>query len=109
MPTTGALTCTLQIDLGGCCGESSWLRPMSDLLGWREAFLERILMSVLLVSARPACVPRWAALFSRALSGRPVRVQCWHARAAAARLLDGLGCGVGVQCWHMRVQRQLNC
>jgi hypothetical protein len=41
----------MQIDLGGVCGEHSWLRPLSDLMGWREAFLDRILMSVLLVSA----------------------------------------------------------
>uniref|UniRef100_A0A6S8KGU1 Protein ENHANCED DISEASE RESISTANCE 2 C-terminal domain-containing protein n=1 Tax=Dunaliella tertiolecta TaxID=3047 RepID=A0A6S8KGU1_DUNTE len=43
------ITCIMKIDLGGVCGEHSWLRPMSDLLGWREAFLDRILMSVLLV------------------------------------------------------------
>ncbi|KAF5830177.1 hypothetical protein DUNSADRAFT_14931 [Dunaliella salina] len=43
------ITCIMKIDLGGVCGENSWFRPLSDLLGWREAFLDRILMSVLLV------------------------------------------------------------
>ncbi|GFH06535.1 DUF1336 domain-containing protein [Haematococcus lacustris] len=39
----------IKVDLGGACGEHSWFRPISDLMGWREAFLERMLMSVVLV------------------------------------------------------------
>lgn len=31
------------------CGDNSWLRPFADALGWTDAFLDRILMTVILV------------------------------------------------------------
>ncbi|KAG1665609.1 hypothetical protein FOA52_003256 [Chlamydomonas sp. UWO 241] len=43
------VTCILKVDLGGWCGDKSFLRPMSHASGMVDAFLERILMSVLLV------------------------------------------------------------
>jgi hypothetical protein len=39
----------VQVDLGGTVGEKSWMRGMTELLGWRDAFLDRILMAVILV------------------------------------------------------------
>lgn len=57
----------LQVDLGGACGEKSWFRPLADLVGVREAFLDRILMTVILVSNGTAwlrlhCSNSWAVL-----------------------------------------------
>ncbi|KAJ9521560.1 hypothetical protein QJQ45_008851 [Haematococcus lacustris] len=43
------IICIVKVDLGGACGEHSWFRPFVDLMGWREAFLEQMLMSVVLV------------------------------------------------------------
>lgn len=43
------ITCILQVDLKGVCGDKSWFRPISDALGWTDAFLDRILMTVILV------------------------------------------------------------
>jgi hypothetical protein len=40
---------SLQVDLGGTVGEKSWMRGMTEALGWRDAFLDRILMAVILV------------------------------------------------------------
>ena len=38
-----------QIDLQGVCGDASWAKPMADALGWTDAFLDRILMNVILI------------------------------------------------------------
>jgi hypothetical protein len=38
-----------QVDLGGHLGERSWLRPLLDALGWVDAYIERMLMAVILV------------------------------------------------------------
>lgn len=38
-----------QVDLGGACAPGSWFRPLSDCLGWTDAFVDRILMSIQLV------------------------------------------------------------
>eukprot|EP00775_Hariotina_reticulata_P008904 gene8904-9081_t len=43
------VTCILKVDLGGCLGERSWLRPFADALGWVDAYVERMLMAVILV------------------------------------------------------------
>ncbi|KAG1680323.1 hypothetical protein FOA52_015413 [Chlamydomonas sp. UWO 241] len=43
------ITCILKVDLGGACGDRAWVRPFADMLGWTDAFLDRILMSVILV------------------------------------------------------------
>ncbi|MEW5300425.1 MAG: hypothetical protein WDW36_003356 [Sanguina aurantia] len=43
------ITCILKVDLGGACSPASWLRPLSDSLGWTDAFVDRILMSIQLV------------------------------------------------------------
>jgi hypothetical protein len=40
---------TVQVELGGWLGERSWLRPFSDALGWVDAYVERMLMAVILV------------------------------------------------------------
>jgi hypothetical protein len=39
----------LQVDLGGCCGDASWFRFAADAMGWVDAYVERMLMSVILV------------------------------------------------------------
>jgi hypothetical protein len=39
----------LQVDLRGCLGERSLLRSMLDALGWVDAYIERMLMAVILV------------------------------------------------------------
>ncbi len=39
----------VQVDLGGRLGEGSWLRPLADALGWVDAYVERMLMAVILV------------------------------------------------------------
>ena len=39
----------VQIDLQGVCGDASWAKPMADALGWTDAFLDRILMNVILI------------------------------------------------------------
>ena len=39
----------LQVDLKGACGDKSWARPFADALGWTDAFLDRILMTVILI------------------------------------------------------------
>jgi hypothetical protein len=41
--------CTVQVDLRGFLGERSWLRPILDALGWVDAYVERMLMAVILV------------------------------------------------------------
>ena len=38
-----------QVDLKGVCGDQSWMRPFADALGWTDAFLDRILMTVILI------------------------------------------------------------
>ena len=38
-----------QIDLQGVCGDASWAKPVADALGWTDAFLDRILMTVILI------------------------------------------------------------
>mmetsp|Transcript_6312 Transcript_6312/g.13904 ORF Transcript_6312/g.13904 Transcript_6312/m.13904 type:complete len:915 (+) Transcript_6312:68-2812(+) len=43
------LTCIIKVDLGGVCSDCSWLRPFADLMGWTDAFLDRMLMTVMLV------------------------------------------------------------
>ena len=37
------------MDLKGVCGDQSWMRPFADALGWTDAFLDRILMTVILI------------------------------------------------------------
>ncbi len=39
----------LQVDLGGICGRRSWLYPMVKALGVVDSFVDRMLMSVILV------------------------------------------------------------
>jgi hypothetical protein len=39
----------LQVDLGGSCGEDSWFKPIADAFGWVDAYVERMLMAVILV------------------------------------------------------------
>jgi hypothetical protein len=39
----------VQVDLRGFLGERSWLRPILDALGWVDAYVERMLMAVILV------------------------------------------------------------
>lgn len=39
----------MQVDLGGYLGERSWLRPLAAALGWVDAYVERMLMAVILV------------------------------------------------------------
>jgi hypothetical protein len=39
----------LQVDLRGFLGERSWLRALLDALGWVDAYVERMLMAVILV------------------------------------------------------------
>jgi hypothetical protein len=41
--------CCVQVELGGWLGERSWLRPFADALGWVDAYVERMLMAVILV------------------------------------------------------------
>jgi hypothetical protein len=41
--------CAVQVDLRGFLGERSWLRPILDALGWVDAYVERMLMAVILV------------------------------------------------------------
>lgn len=41
--------CPWQVDLRGFLGERSWLRPILDALGWVDAYVERMLMAVILV------------------------------------------------------------
>ncbi|KAG2452092.1 hypothetical protein HYH02_003127 [Chlamydomonas schloesseri] len=43
------VTCIMKVDLGGVCGERSWLRLASELVGWTDAFLDRMLMAVTLL------------------------------------------------------------
>ena len=43
------VTCILKVDLRGFLGERSWLRPILDALGWVDAYVERMLMAVILV------------------------------------------------------------
>ncbi|GFR41631.1 hypothetical protein Agub_g2358 [Astrephomene gubernaculifera] len=43
------VTCIMKVDLGGVCGERSWLRLGADLVGWTDAFLDRMLMAVTLL------------------------------------------------------------
>ncbi|MEW5301210.1 MAG: hypothetical protein WDW36_004084 [Sanguina aurantia] len=43
------LTCIIKVDLGGCLSERSWLRGPSRQAGLVDAFLDRILMSIILV------------------------------------------------------------
>ncbi|WIA14192.1 hypothetical protein OEZ85_002731 [Tetradesmus obliquus] len=43
------VTCILKVELGGWLGERSWLRPFADALGWVDAYVERMLMAVILV------------------------------------------------------------
>ncbi|GLI71097.1 hypothetical protein VaNZ11_016166 [Volvox africanus] len=43
------VTCIIKVDLGGVCGERSWFRLASDLAGWTDAFLDRMLMAVTLL------------------------------------------------------------
>lgn len=38
-----------QVDLGGCLSERSWMRGPSQQAGLVDAFLDRILMSIILV------------------------------------------------------------
>eukprot|EP00955_Chlamydomonas_euryale_P004095 42494-Chlamydomonas_euryale.AAC.1 len=35
------ITCIVKVDLGGVCGDRSWVRPFADALGWTDAFLGR--------------------------------------------------------------------
>ena len=37
------------MDLGGSCGEDSWFKPIADAFGWVDAYVERMLMAVILV------------------------------------------------------------
>jgi hypothetical protein len=39
----------VQVELGGWLGERSWVRPFADALGWVDAYVERMLMAVILV------------------------------------------------------------
>lgn len=48
LPCSAALLC-VQVELGGWLGERSWLRPFADALGWVDAYVERMLMAVILV------------------------------------------------------------
>jgi hypothetical protein len=48
-PPECLVTCILKVDLGGAIGERSWLRPLLDALGWVDAYIERMLMAVILV------------------------------------------------------------
>ena len=41
--------CHAQVDLGGALGGRSWAKPLCDTMGWTDAFLDRILMTVILV------------------------------------------------------------
>ncbi|KAG1665198.1 hypothetical protein FOA52_002599 [Chlamydomonas sp. UWO 241] len=43
------ITVIIKLDLRGACGDRSWVRPLADAAGWTDAFLDRILMSVILV------------------------------------------------------------
>ena len=43
------IRCIIKVDLKGSCGDKAWARPLTDLLGWTDAFLDRILMTVILV------------------------------------------------------------
>lgn len=48
LQTLACLT-AVQVDLGGCLCEHSWLRPFAAALGWVDAYVERMLMAVVLV------------------------------------------------------------
>ncbi|KAG2483121.1 hypothetical protein HYH03_018011 [Edaphochlamys debaryana] len=43
------VTCIMKVDLGGACGERSWLRLVSEAVGWTNAFLDNMLMAVTLL------------------------------------------------------------
>lgn len=45
----------VQVDLRGFLGERSWLRPILDALGWVDAYVERMLMAVILVKDEVGC------------------------------------------------------
>ncbi|KAI8473368.1 MAG: hypothetical protein J3K34DRAFT_375550, partial [Monoraphidium minutum] len=48
-PPECLVTCILKVDLGGAMGDGSWLRPLADAIGWVDAYVERMLMAVILV------------------------------------------------------------
>lgn len=48
-----------QVDLRGCLGARSLLRPLLDALGWVDAYVERMLMAVILVKDEVGGVGRW--------------------------------------------------
>jgi len=43
------ITVIIKLDLRGACGRRALTRPFADAFGWTDAFLDRILMSVILV------------------------------------------------------------
>lgn len=43
------ITCVIQVDLGGLLSPSGWNRPVVSFLGFNEAFMKRILMSLMLI------------------------------------------------------------
>eukprot|EP00879_Flechtneria_rotunda_P033504 GHRR01037116.1.p1 GENE.GHRR01037116.1~~GHRR01037116.1.p1 ORF type:complete len:457 (+),score=146.66 GHRR01037116.1:1129-2499(+) len=56
------VTCILRVDLAGWLSEDSWFRPIADALGWVDAYIERMLMAVILVKdeVRGLSLQYWA-------------------------------------------------
>lgn len=82
------IRCILKVDLKGACGDKAWARPLTDLLGWTDAFLDRILMTVILVRDE---VRQFSCSFSllandRQISSLVILPQVEHARFAGGRL-----------------------
>lgn len=50
------ITCILKVDLGGVCGERSWMRSVAESMGFVDAYIERMLMSVILIKVRPPAI-----------------------------------------------------
>jgi len=77
----------VQVDLRGFLGERSWLRPILDALGWVDAYVERMLMAVILVKDEVGCT-----VHKQHLPPEP-RTDCvlsYHARVPACNHLDCL-------------------
>jgi hypothetical protein len=64
----------MQVDLRGLLGERSWLQPVLHAVGWVDAYVERMLMAVILVKDE----------VSRLLTGCLAVVPTWPGATAGA-------------------------
>lgn len=111
----------VQVDLRGFLGERSWLRPILDALGWVDAYVERMLMAVILVkdevgarllkSGRSPCISATALAvttdFTFATHKKPMITGSRYVSSAHADKLCTLTCAASRPCLQVEQQRFL--